>query len=340
MASTQSGSRKRLLSGMQPTGSGALHLGNLEGALKNWVRLQNDYEMFCCVVDWHALTTRFHETDKIASACREVAADYIAYGLDPAKCAIFIQSHVKEHAELHLLLSMITPIGWLERVPTFKEKRELMEEKGEGDETVSYGLLGYPCLQTADILVYRANVVPVGKDQAAHLEICREICRRFNHLYGPVFPEPQTLINEEAATLPGTDGRKMSKSYGNAIYAADTADQIAETVKSAFTTPSKIRKTDPGIPEGCVVCQWRKVFDPDGYEPSWEEDRAGERGCMQNKKELTEILTSYLEPIRKRRTELLSDPAELDRILVDGANRARAVAADTMKLVNEAMGLR
>lgn len=340
MSSSTVTQRKRLLSGMQPTGSGALHLGNLEGALKNWVRLQNDYEMFCCVVDWHALTTRYHEADKIAPACREVAADYIAYGLDPAKCAIFIQSHVKEHAELHLLLSMITPVGWLERVPTFKEKRELMLEKGEGDESVSYGLLGYPCLQTADILIYRANVVPVGKDQAAHLEISREICRRFNHLYGPVFPEPQTLINEEAATLPGTDGRKMSKSYNNAIYPADTSDQVAETIKSAFTTPSKIRKTDPGIPEGCVVCQWRKVFDPAGYQPSWEEDRAGERGCMQNKKELTEIIESYLSPIRKRRTELLSDPGELDRILIDGANRARAVAVDTMKLVNEAIGLR
>lgn len=337
---SQSESRKRLLSGMQPTGTGALHLGNLEGALKNWVRLQDQYEMFCCVVDWHALTTRYHETSKIAPACREVAADYIAYGLDPKKCAIFIQSHVKEHAELHLLLSMITPLGWLERVPTFKEKRELMAEKGEGDESVSYGLLGYPCLQTADILVYRANVVPVGKDQAAHLEISREICRRFNHLYGPVFPEPQTLINEEAAVLPGTDGRKMSKSYGNAVYAADSAEKVAETIKGAFTTPTKLRKTDPGVPEGCVVCQWRKVFDPEGYQTSWEEDRAGERGCMQNKKELTELLNSFLEPIRKRRAELLSDPAELDRILVEGAERARATASETLRLVNEALGLR
>ena len=331
---------QRLLSGMQPTGSGALHLGNLEGALKNWVRLQSQYDMFCCVVDWHALTTRYNETHKIAPACREVAADYIAYGLDPEKCAIFIQSHVKEHAELHLLLSMITPLGWLERVPTFKEKRELMVAKGEGDETVSYGLLGYPCLQTADILVYRANVVPVGKDQAAHLEISREICRRFNNLYGPVFPEPQTLINEDAAVLPGIDGRKMSKSYGNAVYAADTAEKVAETIKGAFTTPTKLRKTDPGVPEGCVVCQWRKVFDPEGYLTSWDEDRAGERGCMQNKKELTEILNAFLEPIRKKRAELLDDPAELDRILDRGAEKARVVAAETMRLVNEALGLR
>src|ERR1051326_8673621 len=209
-------SRKRLLSGMQPTGTGALHLGNLEGALRSWVRLQDAYEMFCCIVDWHALTTRYHETEKIAPACREVAADYIAAGLDPKKCAIFLQSHVKEHAELHLLLSMVTPLGWLERVPTFKEKRGLMEEKGEGDESVSYGLLGYPVLQTADILVYRAHAVPVGKDQAAHLEISRDIARRFNHLYGNIFPEPETVLNEGAAVLPGMDGRKMSKSYGNA----------------------------------------------------------------------------------------------------------------------------
>ena len=331
---------KRLLSGMQPTGTGALHLGNLEGALRSWVRLQDEYEMFCCIVDWHALTTRYHETDQIAPACREVAADYIAAGLDPKKCAIFIQSHVKEHAELHLLLSMVTPIGWLERLPTFKEKRELMEEKGVGDESISYGLLGYPVLQTADILVYRAHAVPVGRDQAAHLEISREIARRFNHLYGDLFPEPQTVINEGAATLPGLDGRKMSKSYGNAIYIADSPETVAEKVKNAFTTPTKIRKTDPGVPENCVVCQLRRVYDPDGYKTSWDEDVAGERGCMQNKKELAEILNATLEPMRQRRKELLADPAELERILKNGADRARAVASETLRLVNDAMHLR
>jgi tryptophanyl-tRNA synthetase len=331
--------QKRLLSGMQPTGTGALHLGNLEGALRNWVRLQNEFEMFCCIVDWHALTTRFNETDKIAPASREVAADYIAAGLDPQKCAIFLQSHVKEHAELHLLLSMITPLGWLERVPTFKEKRELMAEKGEGDESISYGLLGYPVLQSADILLYRAHAVPVGKDQAAHLELSREIARRFNRLYGDVFPEPQAYISEATAMVPGLDGRKMSKSYGNAIYMADPPEVIAEKVKNAFTTPTKIRKTDPGLPENCVVCQLRRIYDPDGYAISWEEDRAGARGCMQNKKELTEILNAVLEPMRVRRQELLEDPAELDRILKDGADRARAVAAETMRVVNAALGL-
>ncbi|MCS6776033.1 MAG: tryptophan--tRNA ligase [Chloroherpetonaceae bacterium] len=330
--------RKRLLSGMQPTGTGALHLGNLEGALRNWIRLQNDYEMYCCIVDWHALTTRFHEARAIAPASRQVAADYIASGLDPERCAIFLQSHVKEHAELHLLLSMITPLGWLERVPTFKEKRELMEARGEGDETVSYGLLGYPCLQAADILVYRAHLVPVGRDQAAHLEITREIARRFNRLYGEVFPVPEALIDEQTAIVPGVDGRKMSKSYDNAIYLCDPPDVVAEKVRNAFTTPTKIRKTDPGVPENCVVCQLRRIYDPEGYRISWEEDRAGARGCLQNKKELIDILNAFLDPIRRRREELLADPAELDRILLHGAERARAAAAETMQQVRAAMG--
>lgn len=338
MATTpdNSSARKRLLSGMQPTGTGALHLGNLEGALRSWVRLQDEYEMFCFIADWHALTTRYEEPEKIKPSSHQVAADYIAAGLDPAKCAIFLQSDVKEHAELHLLLSMITPVGWLERVPTYKEKRELIHEKG-GDESVSYGLLGYPTLQTADILVYRAHAVPVGKDQAAHLEISREIARRFNRLYGPVFPEPQTVLMEGAATLPGLDGRKMSKSYGNAIFIADSADTIAEKVKTAFTTPTKIRKSDPGIPEHCVACQLRRIYDPTGYQTSWDEDIAGERGCMQNKKELTEILTAVIAPMRARREELLADPAELERILTDGADRARVVAAETLRQVREAM---
>lgn len=330
--------RKRLLSGMQPTGTGALHLGNLEGALRSWVRLQNDYDMFCCVVDWHALTTLYQDSKRIAPSCYQTAADYIASGLDPEKCAIFLQSHVKEHAELHLLFSMITPVSWLERVPTYKEKRELMAEKGEGDETISYGLLGYPVLQAADILVYRAHAVPVGKDQAAHLELSREIGRRFNRIYGDVFPEPKTVINEGAELVVGLDGRKMSKSYGNAIYLADTPDQIAEKVKNAFTTPTKIRKSDPGIPENCAVCQLRKLIDPNDYSTSWEEDIAGERGCMQNKKELTERLIAYLAPIRERRETLMEDISELERILKSGAEKAREVAAQTLIMVREAMG--
>ncbi len=329
--------RKRLLSGMQPTGTGALHLGNLAGALSKWIKLQDEYEMFCFIADWHSLTTLYNDTEQLANASRQVAADYIAAGLDPDKCSIFLQSKVKEHAELHLLLSMITPIGWLERVPTFKEKREFLLEKGDGDESLSYGLLGYPVLQSADILIYRANAVPVGKDQAPHLEISREIARRFNRHYGNVFPEPQALIGEDTGVVPGIDGRKMSKSYGNAIYISDSPETVAEKIKNSFTTPAKIRKTDPGEPENCTVCLLRRLCDPDGYTTSWEEDRLGERGCMQNKKELTEIMNEMLEPMRKRRVELLSDPVELDRILEKGADRAREAAGETMKIVREVM---
>ncbi len=331
---------KRILSGMQPTGTSGLHIGNLEGALRNWVRLQDESTLYCCIVDWHSLTTRYADTQQLWEACLILAAEYIAAGIDPKRSMVFIQSQVKEHAELHLLLSMITPLGWLERVPTFKEKRELISDKGEGDESISYGLLGYPCLQSADILLYRPLGVPVGKDQAAHLELSREICRRFNHLYGPVFPEPKSIISEVTAVVPGLDGRKMSKSYGNAIYLSDSADVVADKVKNAFTTTTKLRKTDPGVPETCVVCQLRRVYDPEGYSTSWDEDRAGIRGCMQSKKELTEILNTALEPIRQRRAELLSDKGELENILKDGADRARETAVETMDLVRKAMGLR
>ncbi len=325
---------KRILSGMQPTGT--LHLGNLEGALKNWVQLQYQYEMFCCIVDWHALTTMYDRTDQITTQAVEVAADYIAAGLDPDRCAIFIQSHVKEHAELHLLFSMITPLGWLERVPTYKEKRENL---GLNDESLSYGLLGYPVLQAADILVYRAHAVPVGKDQIPHIELTREIARRFNRLYGEVFPEPEQMVNEVAAVVPGMDGRKMSKSYGNAIYLSDDPDAVRAKVNEAFTCPTKIRKSDPGVPENCVVCQLRRTFDPDGYLPSWEEDRAGTRGCVQNKRELTDVINARLAPIRARRAELLADPGQILRYLESGADRARAAAEETMKAVRHAMGL-
>ncbi len=324
---------KRLLSGMQPTGR--LHLGNLEGALRNWVQLQDEYEMYCFVADWHTLTTQYERPHEIAAASREVVADFVAAGLDPKKCAIFLQSQVKEHAELHLLLSMVTPLGWLERVPTFKEKRDNLQLN---EESVSYGLLGYPVLQSADILMYRAHAVPVGKDQVAHLEITREIARRFNRLYGEIFPEPQAVVNEQTAVLPGLDGRKMSKSYDNALYLSDDADTVAQKVMSAFTTETKIRKTDPGIPETCVVCQLRRLYDPDGYLTSWEEDRRGVRGCVQNKRELIEILNAALDPIRKRRAELLANPDEIERILADGAARARASAAATMAEVRKAIG--
>lgn len=331
--------QQRILSGMQPTNP-RLHLGNYEGALRNWVDLQERYKMYCCVVDWHALTTLFESPQEIAQNSREVAKDYVAAGIDPSRSSVFIQSHVKEHAELHLLLSMVTPLGWLERVPTYKEKKLQLKSEGE-----PYGLLGYPVLQAADILLYRPAGVPVGRDQAPHLEITREIARRFNFLYGETFPEFESMIpsDELRAKLPGLDAdesgqiRKMSKSYGNCIYLNESEDETAEKIRSAFTTPTKMRKTDPGVPEGCAVCQYLRVYSPN-WEVQWEEDRKGLRGCMQNKRELTEILNEYLRPIRERRKQI-SDP-DIEGILKQGAEEAREFAVATMDLVRGAMGLR
>lgn len=331
--------QQRILSGMQPTNP-RLHLGNYEGALRNWVDLQERYKMYCCVVDWHALTTLFENPQEIAHNSREVAKDYVAAGIDPSRSSVFIQSHVKEHAELHLLLSMVTPLGWLERVPTYKEKKLQLKSDSE-----PYGLLGYPVLQAADILLYRPAGVPVGRDQAPHLEITREIARRFNFLYGETFPEFESMIpsDELRAKLPGLDAdesgqiRKMSKSYGNCIYLNESEDETAEKIRSAFTTPTKMRKTDPGVPEGCAVCQYLRVYSPD-WEVQWQEDRQGLRGCMQNKRELTEILNEYLRPIRERRKQI-SD-ADIEGILEHGAEEAREFAVETMDLVRGAMGLR
>lgn len=327
---------KRILSGMRSTNP-RLHIGNYEGALRNWVDLQSQgYEMYCMVADLHALTTMYEDAREVSDNAREVAKDFIAGGIDPARSAVFIQSHVPEHAELHLLLSMITPLGWLERIPTYKEKQQDIG----GAEREPYGLLGYPVLQTADILLYRPYGVPVGRDQAPHLEIGNDIAIRFNRLYGrEVFPPYRYLIpaDETRAKVPGLDMRKMSKSYDNCIYLNDSADEVAAKVRSAFTTPTKIKKTDPGIPEGCAVCHYLKLYSPD-WRTQWEEDRAGERGCAQNKKELTELLNEYLRPIRERRAQL--DDATIEEILRDGAERARAVAAQTMADVRAAMGLR
>ena len=331
---------KRLLSGMQPTNP-RLHIGNYEGALRNWVGLQKEYKLYCCVVDWHALTTLAHDPGQIAQNSREVAKDYLAAGIDPAKSTVFIQSHVKEHAELHLLLSMVTPLGWLERVPTYKEKKDLVGAA----ERESYGLLGYPVLQAADILLYKPHGVPVGRDQAPHLEISREIGRRFNHMYGEVFPEFLSIIpnDESRAKLPGLDAdehgilRKMSKSYDNCIYINDTEDETAKKIMGAFTTPSKLRKTDPGIPEGCAVCQYLRLY-AGNWQVLWDEDRNGERGCMQNKKDLIEAINEYFRPIRVRRAAI-SD-ADLEAILTKGAEEAREFAAATMDQVRAAMGLR
>ncbi len=320
---------------MRPT-QPRLHIGNYEGALRNWVDLQNKgFEMFCMVADWHALTTMFEETDQIGQNSIGVAKDFIAAGIDPDKSAIFVQSHVKEHAELHLLFSMVTPLGWLERTPTYKEKRDAMG----GAEREPYGLLGYPVLQTSDILLYRPYGVPVGRDQAPHLEIGNDIGQRFNRLYGQdIFPTYKYLIPEDEtrAKLPGLDMRKMSKSYDNCIYLADTADETAKKIKSAYTTPSKIKKDDPGIPESCAVCQYLKVYSPN-WQTQWEEDRQGLRGCMMNKTECTEAINEYFRPMRELRASL--DDNDVREILRQGAEKASAVASQTMIEVRKAMGL-
>lgn len=324
--------QKRILSGMRATNP-RLHIGNYEGALRNWVKLQEEGQgkVFCMVADWHALTTQFEDPKEVSHNAREVAKDFIAAGIDPDRSPVFLQSHIKEHAELHLLLSMITPLGWLERVPTYKEKQQ---DVG-GAEREPYGLLGYPVLQAADILLYKPYGVPVGKDQAPHLEISREIGRRFNNLYGPTFPEFKNIIGD-VAVLPGLDMRKMSKSYDNCIYISDTADETAKRIKTAFTTPTKIKKTDPGVPEGCAVCQYLKIYSPT-WQTQWEEDRNGERGCMQSKTELIEVLNEFLRPMRERRAQL--DDGTIEDILKKGADEAREVAAQTMQEVRAAMNM-
>lgn len=327
---------KRILSGMRSTNP-RLHIGNYEGALRNWVDLQaQGFDMFCMVADLHALTTMYENSREVSDNAREIAKDYIAAGIDPAKSVVFIQSHVREHSELHLLFSMMTPLGWLERVPTYKEKKDDMGAA----EREPYGLLGYPVLQTVDILLYKPYGVPVGRDQAPHLEIGNDIAIRFNRLYGKEVFQPYKYMipeDENRAKLPGLDMRKMSKSYDNCIYLSDTEDETAEKIKKAYTTPTKLKKTDPGIPEGCAVCQYLKLYSPN-WEQQWQEDRDGVRGCMQSKKECTEVVNEYLRPMRERRKAV--DDATIEDILRDGARRATEVAAATMAEVRDAMGLR
>jgi tryptophanyl-tRNA synthetase len=315
-----------ILSGMQPTGQ--LHLGNYEGALKNWVRLQNDYEMYLCIVDWHSLTSDFNDTSGMKERIFQMACDYLAAGLDVQKCAIFIQSEVKEHAELHLLFSMITPISWLERVPSYKEKAT---ELGLD----SYGFMGYPLLQAADILLYKATAVPVGKDQLPHIELTREVARRFNNLYGEVFPEPDGLL-APFAVVPGTDGRKMSKSYGNDIRLADTAEETTAKIRKMFTDPLKLRKGDPGRPEICPVYSLHQIYNPQ-HEEILAPCRGGQLGCVDCKLNLVKYLNESLGPIRQRRAEFTLKPELVWSVLKACAKRAQVKAAATMIDVRKAM---
>jgi tryptophanyl-tRNA synthetase len=313
---------------MQPTGQ--LHLGNYEGALKNWVSLQDKYRMYLCVVDWHALTSDFDDTAPMQERIFETAVSYLAAGLDPEKCSIFVQSDVKEHAELHLLFSMIIPIPWLERVPSYKEKVESLGLD-------SYGFMGYPLLQAADILLYKANAVPVGKDQLPHIELTREVCRRFNSLYGNVFPEPEGLLTQYPA-LPGTDGRKMSKSYGNDIRLADSEEDTTKKLRKMLTDPQKLRKGDPGRPDICPVFGLQTIYN-EGYEEIKTNCSSGALGCVDCKLMLAAKLNGSLSSLRERRKELVNNRKYVINILNKGADEARQVASRTMRDVREAMHL-
>jgi tryptophanyl-tRNA synthetase len=326
--------QKTVLSGMRSTGK--IHLGNYFGALKNWIDLQDRYRCYYLAADWHALTSDYADPSQIAANTLEMVIDWMAAGLDPTRSTIFVQSMVPDHAELHLLLSMIVPLGWLERVPTYKEQIQQVENK----DLQTYGFLGYPVLQTVDIVLYRADFVPVGDDQASHLEISREIVRRFNYLYSrQVFPEPQALFTP-TPRVPGIDGRKMSKSYGNAINLSDPPEVIRQKCMQMFTDPQRIKRSDPGRPEVCNLYDFHKlVSPPEIQERVARECRAAQIGCVDDKKLLAQILIDFLEPFRRRREELLRDRDTVYDVLVEGSRRARERTAETMESVRAAMGL-
>lgn len=319
-----------ILSGMRPTG--ALHLGNYFGALENWVRLQNEYECYFEVADWHALTTGYEDTSEIKNNITELIIDWLSAGLNPDKCQLFIQSKVKEHAELHLLLSMTTPLSWLERCPTYKDQLAQLKEKN----IQTYGFLGYPNLMAADIMLYKSDVVPVGEDQLPHLELTREMVRRFNFLFGNVFPEPKALLTK-AKVLPGLDGRKMSKSYGNTIALSDSPDTIRTKVKTMLTDPARIKKDDPGHPDICTVYAFHKVFNEEGVSEVEACCKAGTIGCVQCKKNLANKMIEHLEPIYERRQELVKKPDTIRDIINEGTKKATEKAQKTMEEVRASM---
>ncbi len=326
-------SRQRVLSGMQP--SGRLHIGNLAGALQNWIRLQDQYDCYYFIADWHALTSQYADTSVIKDNVLDVLVNWLAAGLDPEKSTIFIQSHVPEHAELHLLLSMITPLGWLERVPSYKEKQFEVKDK----DLNTYGFLGYPLLQSADILIYKANHVPVGVDQMSHLEITREICRRFNFFYGEVFPEPEGLLTE-FPKVPGLDGRKMSKTYNNCIYLSDSPEEVEGKIKTMMTDPRRVRRTDRGNPELSPVFQLHKIFSTKEEQDEVAEGcRTAGIGCLDCKRILIKNLSTVLEPIWERRKDLLRKPEILENIIEAGTKKAKKLASDTINEVKRAIGL-
>jgi tryptophanyl-tRNA synthetase len=327
--------KKRVVSGMRPTGR--LHLGHLVGALQNWIELQKQYDCYYLVVDWHALTSEYASTEGLTANAFDNAADWIAAGIDPNQSTLFIQSLVPEHAELYLLLQMITPIPWLERVPTYKEQIEQLAEK----DLSTIGFLGYPLLQAADIILYNAQYVPVGEDQVPHLELCREVVRRFNHLYGDVFVEPQALLTP-TPRLPGLDNRKMSKSYNNTIDLSDSAEVVVKKVRLMYTDPKRVRADIPGTVEGNPVFVYHDAFNPnrDEVEDLKARYRAGTVGDVEVKTKLSAAINAVLDPMRERRAAVLARPGDLREILVEGSRRARAVAHESMERVREAVGLK
>jgi tryptophanyl-tRNA synthetase len=323
--------KKRILSGMRPTGP--LHLGNYHGALDNWIAMQEEYECFFFIADWHALTSDYENPGNIRRFVQEMMIDWLSAGLSPEKCTLFVQSSVTEHAELFLLLSMITPVPWLERNPTYKDQIIQLENK----DLSTFGFLGYPVLQAADIIMYKANGVPVGIDQVPHIEITREIARRFNYLYGNVFPEPDAILTRSSKIL-GLDRRKMSKSYNNAIYLSDSPEDIRAKVATMITDPNRARRKDPGNPEICNVFEFHKLYSP----PSVVEQingqcRSAEIGCVECKKIMAENLIAALAPIREKRKYFEERPEMVREIIASGNLKAQAVARQTMQEVRNAI---
>ena len=337
MANNPGTGKKRVLSGMRSTGK--LHLGNYVGALANWVKLQETHDCFFFVADWHALTTDYADTSQIKENSLEVVLDWLAAGLDPAKCTMFIQSHVPAHAELHLLFSMITPLGWLERVPTYKEQQQNIKDK----DLNTYGFLGYPVLQSADILIYGADFVPVGEDQVAHIELTREIARRFNGFYPGkghvVLPEPQPLLTK-TPKLPGTDGRKMSKSYKNFVLMSDPEPVVREKLKPMVTDPARVRRTDPGNPDVCPVGDLHKIFSSSETMAKVNEGcRSAGIGCIECKGWAADSIMRTIAPMQERRKKYEADPDLAWDIIEAGSAQAQKVAEGTLERVREAMGM-
>jgi len=318
---------------MRPTGK--LHLGNLVGALQNWVKLQDEYESYHFVADWHMLTTDYADPSEVRANTWEIVADWLAAGLDPKKATFFVQSRLPEHAELHLLFSMVTPLSWLERVPTYKEQLENIKDR----DLHTYGFLGYPLLQAADILMYKADYVPVGEDQVPHVELTREVARRFNQFYGPVFPEPDALLTP-SPRLPGTDGRKMSKSYNNAIFLTDPAEVVSKKLATMITDPARKRRSDPGNPDICPVFDLHKIFStPETIDRVNRECRTAEIGCLDCKQLLAQHVNDVLAPIQERRQPYERYPERVWDVLDDGTKRARQVVQKTMADVRAAVKL-